>query len=391
VNFQNTGNAPLTVDSVTIAGASSADFKFDAQNTNCPLQGGTLAPQQLCTAAILFEPAGDAAYSASLNFAYEQLPGSPFVVPLSGGGAGQISSTIAPTALTFGNQAVATASQAQSLTITNTGNQNWNLASVVLSDTTDFSTTNNCPASLNPAASCSILILFKPSTTGSITGSAVITSNQVAVYTIPLSGAGVNFSLSAASGSSTSATVAAGQTATYQLTLAPQSLTGSVALTCAPVTAIPNATCAVSPNPATVNGSSPAVVTVTVVTTARSGLASPLAGTKVPGPALWGFLTTQFTAHWTFYVLALLGLTVAVSKPRRGVGSRRSGGAVDYAGTRVRQFQFLIARRGNCWWNCGRELSTAGYRELGWSFADDHAESYGAIADRAADPLLRRK
>jgi hypothetical protein len=317
LNFTNSGNLPLTIDSVTITGANPADFKFDPQNTSCPLQGGTLGPQQQCNAVILFEPLANATYAASVNFADEQIPGSPIVVPLTGTGVGQVSSTIAPTTLTFANQAVGTASQPQSLTITNSGTANGNIASVVLSDTSDFSTSNNCTSNLDnlsQGASCSIAITFHPTTAGNITASAVITSNQAVPYTIPLSGVGVvNFSLSAASGSSPSATVAAGQTATFQLTLAPQALTGSVALTCAPVTAIPNATCSVSPNPATVSGSSPTVIAVSVVTTAHSGLASPFAPTKGPTTALREFLA----AHLVFYALALLGLTPASFKTWR--------------------------------------------------------------------------
>ncbi len=362
VNFTNTGNVPLTIDSVNISGTNTADFKFDSQNTSCPLQGGALGPQQQCNAVILFEPLANASYSASLNFVYEQLPGSPVVVPLTGIGVGQTSSTITPNTLSFGNQAVGTSSETQSLTITNTGTTNWTLASVVLSDTANFSTSNTCTSNggnVSPTMTCAVTLTFHPTTVGNISASAVITSNQAIPYTIPLSGAGVNFSLSAASGSSTSATVAAGQTATFQLTLAPQSLTGSVALTCAPVTVIPNATCSVSPNPATVSGSSPTVITVSVVTMAHSGLASPFAMTKGPGTELWDVIAT----HWAFYGLALLGLTLASFKTRRapfalatallvitlavGCGTYSSsssgGGSTGTGGTTAGNYQLVIS------------------------------------------------
>jgi hypothetical protein len=360
LNFGNTGNVPLPIDSVTISGANAADFKFDTQNTNCPLQGGSLGPQQFCNAVILFEPLGNATYAASLTLAYEQISGSPVVVPLSGTGAGQLSTTITPTTLTFANQAVGTSSQAQTVTIANTGSANWNFASVVVSDTADFSTSNNCTSNLDnlsQGASCSVSITFNPTTLGNISASAVITSNQAIPYTIPLSGTGANFSLAAASGSSTSATVAAGQTATFQLTLAPQSLSGSVTLTCAPVTAIPNATCSVSPNPATVSGSSPTVVTVSAVTMAHSGLGMPIASFKWPNSPLWAFVA----AHWVFYLLAFLGIVLAAFGPRRapiaaaaalllvalavGCGSSSvssGGGSTGTGGTTAGSYQLLV-------------------------------------------------
>jgi hypothetical protein len=242
----------------------------------------------------------------------------------------------------------------------NTGSANWNFASVVVSDTADFSTSNNCTSNLDnlsQGASCSVSITFNPTTLGNISASAVITSNQAIPYTIPLSGTGANFSLAAASGSSTSATVAAGQTATFQLTLAPQSLSGSVTLTCAPVTAIPNATCSVSPNPATVSGSSPTVVTVSAVTMAHSGLGMPIASFKWPNSPLWAFVA----AHWVFYLLAFLGIVLAAFGPRRapiaaaaalllvalavGCGSSSvssGGGSTGTGGTTAGSYQLLV-------------------------------------------------
>jgi hypothetical protein len=80
-----------------------------------------------------------------------------------------------------------------------------------------------------------------------------------------------DFSLGPASDGSTSATVSAGQMATYNLQLTPfNGLTGSVQLACSG--APQGAVCNVSPNPVTVANSSPVPFTVTVTTT-KSGLA----------------------------------------------------------------------------------------------------------------------
>lgn len=87
---------------------------------------------------------------------------------------------------------------------------------------------------------------------------------------------GPPFSISPASGSTTSATVNAGQTATYSLSFAGTSgFNGSVSLVCsgAPSAAV----CSVSPSTLILNGTTPVVATVTVTTTARAAL-PPLGG-----------------------------------------------------------------------------------------------------------------
>jgi subtilisin family serine protease len=84
------------------------------------------------------------------------------------------------------------------------------------------------------------------------------------------------FSISPAPGSTTSATVNAGQTASYSLSLAGTSgFNGSVSLACS---GAPNAAyCGVSPSTLTLNGTTPVAATVTVTTTARAAL-PPLGG-----------------------------------------------------------------------------------------------------------------
>jgi hypothetical protein len=74
------------------------------------------------------------------------------------------------------------------------------------------------------------------------------------------------------SGSTLSATVTAGDTATYHLSLSPQVFSGTVNLTCSENPPIPNTACSVSPNPAFLGGSGSAAVTVTVTTSPRNAI-----------------------------------------------------------------------------------------------------------------------
>ena len=88
-------------------------------------------------------------------------------------------------------------------------------------------------------------------------------------HTVALLGTGQDFSLGAASGSSTSAIVAAGTTATYNLSITPGGgLAGTVSFACAGAPS--EATCSVLPTSVTLNGSSAASAKVTVTTTART-------------------------------------------------------------------------------------------------------------------------
>jgi Bacterial Ig-like domain (group 3) len=95
-----------------------------------------------------------------------------------------------------------------------------------------------------------------------------------------------DFSMAAASGGSTTQSVAAGQTATYNLSLAPAGgFSGTVSLACtgAPATT----TCTVNPSSVNLSGSAAVPFTVTVATTARSSVVSgPVVGSNMR-PKSW--------------------------------------------------------------------------------------------------------
>jgi hypothetical protein len=72
---------------------------------------------------------------------------------------------VSPSSLSFGNELVATTSAAQSVTLNNNGAGPLTISSAVASG--DYSvSSNNCPASLAPSASCTIEVTFTPSVTG---------------------------------------------------------------------------------------------------------------------------------------------------------------------------------------------------------------------------------
>jgi hypothetical protein len=114
-------------------------------------------------------------------------------------------------------------------------------------------------------------VTFKPSAAGTRTGTLSFTDNAAgSPQTVALSGTGEDFNLGAANGSSTSASVAPGGTASYTLSVTPQNgLSGTISLSCAGAPS--KASCSLSP--ASVSLSSSAAKVTVKVSTASAALA----------------------------------------------------------------------------------------------------------------------
>jgi hypothetical protein len=135
-----------------------------------------------------------------------------------GGGGGGTSATLSanPSSLTFGSTTVGATSAAQTVTVQNTGNAAASITSIVASG--DFAQTNTCGSSLAAGASCTISVTFKPTASGSRTGSITITSNAVnSPTTISLTGTGAasNTNLALGKTMSASSSVNGAQTPNY--------------------------------------------------------------------------------------------------------------------------------------------------------------------------------
>src|SRR5581483_7982694 len=116
---------------------------------------------------------------------------SDFEVFPSGGGSSGPSIAVNPSSLSFGSQTVGSATGAQSVTVTNSGNQAAAVSSISTSG--DFAQTNNCGSSLPAGASCTVNVTFTPTATGARTGTLSIASNAPgSPATVALSGSGVS-------------------------------------------------------------------------------------------------------------------------------------------------------------------------------------------------------
>jgi len=211
---------------------------------------------------------------------------------------------VSPVTLSFGAQLVGIASSSQQVMLTNLGNAALTITSVVAS--TGYAQTNNCGSSVQAGASCTINVTFLPSATNDQPGTLTITdSARSSPQVVGLTGTGADFMLSALP---SSATVAAGQTATY--TLSATSLGGfnqAVPLAC--TGAPPLATCAVSPDSINPGG------TVSTATIAVSTVAPTWAQPRSTNPRQywWG---THRVARLIALLLALTCL-IALSRGRR--------------------------------------------------------------------------
>ena len=207
--------------------------------------------------------------SVTYDVSYSPTPGSTMSVTP---GTGRPIAGLSTRTLTFGGQLVGSTSAPQSVTLTNTGASVMAVASITASG--DFAETNTCGTSLAVNASCTVSITFKPTTAGAHAETLTITDNSPdSPQVVTLSGTGQDFSLAMASGTSSTATVTAGGTANYTLSVSPQGgFNQVVTLTCGGAPSL--ATCSLSPASVTLDGTNAASVRVTVTTTA-STLAPP--------------------------------------------------------------------------------------------------------------------
>jgi hypothetical protein len=264
----NIGNQLLAINSISIAGANASSF---SQTNTCL---ATLAPNANCSVSITFNPATVGPFTANLQVA-DNAPGSPQTLLLNGTGIAPAPAvTFSPSAPAFPATTQGTSSAPQTLTLINSGSGPLHVSTVSLAgpNPSDFSFTNNCTAPVAPASNCTIAIVFNPIAPGQRTANLLVSDDAPgSPQTVSLSAtANPAFAVAAVAGSSTTASVTAGQTAQYQMQLTPgPGYSGTVSLTCsgAPL----GATCHVPASVSLANGAA-TPFTVTVATSGPAAL-----------------------------------------------------------------------------------------------------------------------
>ena len=288
VMLSNRGSLQTSVSTVAISGTNASDF---SETDNCA--GRSLAAGGgSCAVNVKFTPSVAGMESALLT-----ITDTAGVQTISLTGTGVAAPGFSPSVptISFGNQQETVKSSAMSVMVTNNGSAGLTISGVAISGANagDFAiSTNSCSgATIAVNATCSVSVTFTPSTTGAETASLIFTDNAVdSPQSVGLTGTGTDFSLAAASGANcpsggnctTSATISAGSTATYDLQVTPSSgFNGSVALTCS---GAPGAsTCTISPASIPASGSGSYAFTVTVGNTSNVMLVPQTHFRYIPG------------------------------------------------------------------------------------------------------------
>ena len=263
ITLSNTSTSSVTINGITITGANASDF---SENGNC---SSVLGASASCQLTVIFKPLAAGNRSASISIS-DNAAGNPHSVSLSGT-ATQAAVSLSPSTINFANQLVGAASSPAAITVTNTGTGALVIGAISFSgaNAADFLEKDTCKPPIAPAAACVINVTFMPASVGARAASVVLADNAPDTpQSIPLTGTAMNFAIDPSNLGSTSATVTAGQTATYQLDL--QSIdgfAGSVAFTCTGAPA--DATCTVISNPVTLAANATAPFQVQVSTTGR--------------------------------------------------------------------------------------------------------------------------
>jgi hypothetical protein len=104
-------------------------------------------------------------------------------------GTSPATDALSPLTLTFAPQQITTASAAQQITLTNSGDLPLTLIAAQIT-ASDFTVVNACGNSLNPHSTCSINVGFAPKNVGTLTGELTV-SDQYRAQTVTLTGIGL--------------------------------------------------------------------------------------------------------------------------------------------------------------------------------------------------------
>ncbi len=175
VTIKNTGTGTVSLTSETITGTNATSFLKSA--TTC---GATLAAAASCTVSVTFKPLTTGALTGSLSVA-DNASGSPQTVALTGTGVTGTTPTVTvtPTTIAFPAQVLGTTSDAQTVTVKNTGTVAVTISSIALGGTnpTAFLEIGSCGSTLAAGASCSLYVAFQPATAVALTATLSITDN----------------------------------------------------------------------------------------------------------------------------------------------------------------------------------------------------------------------
>ena len=215
LTLTSTGNAPLTISAITVAGAQFSD--------GSPSLPVTLQPNQQLTLNVTYEPSAETSDSGTLTVASNDSSG-PATVSLGGSGTTAPSPqlTVNPTAVNFGNVPLNTPTN-KTVTLTSSGTAAVTITAANVTGSGFSVSGASFPLQLNPNQTATLQVRFDPSAAGTASGQLSITSDATGgTATIPLSGNGTvitSAQLTVSTNSLAFGNVAVNSTATLPVTL----------------------------------------------------------------------------------------------------------------------------------------------------------------------------
>ena len=224
----NTGAASVTIAQISVNGAG---YTVSGLSTPATIAGGATV-----TFTALFAPTTAGVLTGSVTVT-SNAPNSPNAVSLTGTGvAASVTLTTTPTSVSFPN-INAGSSSSKNVTITNSGSSSVTVSTISV-NAKDFSVSGvTTPLTLSAGQNAVMSVNFKPTASENVTGSVTVSSSTGASAVIPVTGVGVQPSLtvtpSSASfgnvtmGSPSSQTIQLTNSGTGTLTISQVSVTGS--------------------------------------------------------------------------------------------------------------------------------------------------------------------
>jgi YVTN family beta-propeller protein/probable HAF family extracellular repeat protein len=185
ITLTNTGSLALPITNIARTGTNANQF---AHSHDC---GTSVAIGAACTISVTFRPTTAGAKVAAIRVNGGAGAGVQSV-PLDGTGVVP-SFSIGPTTLAFGTQLRNTSSAPQSVTVTNTGSVQLPITSITLTGTNpgQFLRTSNCVSPIAVGGSCTIDVVFRPTSVGTKTANLNVNAGGGGgTQTITLSGTG---------------------------------------------------------------------------------------------------------------------------------------------------------------------------------------------------------
>ena len=177
--LQNTGEANLNVDQITVTGADADDF--DVQSGLCP--GIELVPDAVCQFTVQVKPNAVGPIEATLKITSDARNDDELEVQLQGEGLANPVIEIDPASWDFGAAAIGSTAATKRFAVENTGTTAMQIDETTLTGAgaTSFAVeTDSCDdATLDPGEECGVVVAFVPDATGEVAATLAVASDAV--------------------------------------------------------------------------------------------------------------------------------------------------------------------------------------------------------------------